>query len=94
MFLFLDIIKDKWYDEKEHSDVFFKCKKHILKRVENLKKLARFLVGVKKEVKKIRWSNKKEMLTYSTATILFVLLFGIFFAGLDVILSALKQVVA
>ena len=48
-----------------------------------MKKIARFLVGVKKEMKKVRWPNKKEMITYSIATIVFVLIFGIFFTGLD-----------
>ena len=33
-----------------------------------MKKIARFLVGVKKEMKKVRWPNKKEMITYSALT--------------------------
>ena len=37
-----------------------------------MKKLARFLVSVKKEMKNVRWPSKKELLTYSAATILFV----------------------
>lgn len=67
---------------------------HILKKVNILKKLAQFLVGVKKEATRIRWPKKKEMVTYSIATIFFVILLGGFFAGLDFALSALKQVVA
>ena len=69
-------------------------KNAYIKEVNILKKLVQFFVGVKKEIGKIRWPKKKEMMTYSAATLFFLLVFGIFFAGLDFILSALKQVVA
>ena len=46
-----------------------------------MKKIARFLVGVKKEMKKVRWPNKKEMITYSIATLSFILIFALFFAA-------------
>lgn len=58
-----------------------------------MKKIARFFVGVKKEMKKVKWPNKKEMLTYSVATVTFILVFGLFFAGLDLVISGLKMVV-
>lgn len=58
-----------------------------------MKKIARFFIGVKEEMKKVRWPNKKEMITYSVATITFILIFGVFFAGLDFILSGFKMVV-
>lgn len=58
-----------------------------------MKKIARFFVGVKKEMEKVKWPSKKEMITYSTATIVFILVFGLFFAGLDFIISGLKMVV-
>ena len=58
-----------------------------------MKKLAKFLVGVKTEMGRVRWPEKKEMITYSIATISFVLIFGIFFTGLDLILTELKMVI-
>ena len=58
-----------------------------------MKKIAKFLVGVKKEMKKVRWPNKKEMITYSIATIVFVVVFGIFFASLDLALTGIKMVI-
>mgnify|MGYP001137612841 CR=1 FL=1 len=58
-----------------------------------MKKIVRFFVGVKKEMKKVKWPSKKEMITYSTATIVFILIFGLFFTGLDFIISGLKMVV-
>lgn len=69
-------------------------KMHILMKVRILKKIIQFFLGVKKETTKIRWSKKKEMATYSAATLFFIIIFSVFFAGLDFILSALKQVVA
>lgn len=58
-----------------------------------MKKIAKFLVGVKKEMKKVRWPNKKEMLTYSVATVAFILIFGVFFSVLDFAITGLKMVV-
>lgn len=58
-----------------------------------MKKIARFLVSVKKEMKKVKWPDKKEMLTYSIATLACIFAFGIFFAGLDIILTGVKMVI-
>ncbi len=49
-----------------------------------------FIKSVKSEMKKVRWSTKKEMAAYSIATLLCVIIFALFFTGLDVIISALK----
>ena len=46
-----------------------------------MKKIATFLNGVKKEMKKVRWPNKKEMVTYSLATLSFIVVFALFFAA-------------
>jgi len=58
-----------------------------------MKKLGRFFVGVKSELKKVRWLSKKEMIQNSVATIAFILIFSIFFGGLDLILAGIKMVV-
>lgn len=52
----------------------------------------KFFKGVKSELKKVRWSTKKEMAVYSIATIMCVVIFALFFTGLDFIISALKEV--
>lgn len=46
-----------------------------------MKKILKFLHGVKKEMKKVRWPNKKEMITYSLATLSFIVVFALFFAA-------------
>ena len=57
-----------------------------------MKKIARFFVGVKKELKKVRWPKKKEMVVYSVSTICIIVFFMIFFVGIDAILSTLVKV--
>ena len=58
-----------------------------------MKKLARFFVGVKEEMKKVKWPEKKQMIENSIATLSCILIFGLFFTGLDLIFSALKMVI-
>ncbi|NLL44711.1 MAG: preprotein translocase subunit SecE [Mollicutes bacterium] len=58
-----------------------------------MKEVARFLIGVKKEMTRVRWPKKKEMITYSIATIIFILFFGLFFSMLDFIIAGLKTLV-
>ena len=58
-----------------------------------MKKLARFFISVKDEMKKVRWPKKKEMITYSSATLVFILVFALFFSLTDFILANLKVLV-
>ena len=55
-----------------------------------MKKIRSFLIDVKKELKKVKWPNKKEMATYSFATISFVIFFALFFTASDLLLAGLK----
>ena len=47
--------------------------------------------GVISEFKKVRWPNKKEMIEYSIATIVFILFFGLFFYAIELIMYFLSQ---
>ena len=58
-----------------------------------LKELLKFLVGVKKETKKIKWPTKKQLFIYSSATLIFMVVVGLFFTGLDFGFSYLKTLV-
>lgn len=58
-----------------------------------MKALARFMVGVKKEATKVRWPSKKEMIKYSIATLVVVVVFGVFFSALDFALTGIKMVI-
>lgn len=58
-----------------------------------MKKIVRFLVEVKKEMKKVRWISKKEMLKYSIATLSIMVVLGFFFFASDLILGSVKVLV-
>ncbi len=71
--------KEKVKDNKKNKPVEKKVKKEG------------FFKSVRAEFKKVRWPNKKEMIKYSIATIVFVLFFGIFFYLIEVMMWALKN---
>ena len=52
-----------------------------------MKRIARFFVDVKKELKRVRWPKKKDMIVYSAATILSLLFFMVFFTLIDTLLG-------
>ena len=56
--------------------------------------IVNFLKGVVREIKRIRWPNKKDMITYSVATISFIVFFGLFYSLTDLIISGIKMLVA
>ena len=55
-----------------------------------MKRIARFFVDVKKELKRVRWPKKKEMVVYSSATILSIVFFMAFFTLIDIVLGFVK----
>ncbi|MBR6689832.1 MAG: preprotein translocase subunit SecE [Bacilli bacterium] len=57
-----------------------------------MKAIARFFVNVKKEMKKVRWPKKKEMIKFSIATIVVICFFMLFFTASDVIISLVRKV--
>lgn len=64
------------------------------KKVTETTKKESFFTGVKKEMKKVRWPLKKEMVNYSIATLSFIIFFALFFALCDVIIAGIKMLVA
>ena len=55
-----------------------------------MKRIARFFVDVKKELKRVRWPKKKDMIVYSSATILSIVFFMVFFTLIDIVLGFVK----
>lgn len=51
-----------------------------------------FFKDVKAELKKVRWPLKKEMITYSIATLVFMLILGLFFVATDLIIAGIRMV--
>lgn len=57
-----------------------------------MKKIARFFANVKKEMKKVRWPKKNEMIKFSVAAIGMIVFFMLFFTLVDTVLGALMKV--
>ena len=53
--------------------------------------IAKYFKGVKKEVSRIRWVSLKDLTRYSLASVVFVLFFGLFFYGVDMLISLLRS---
>ena len=52
----------------------------------------KYLKEVGQEMKKTKWPSRKDMISYSIATLSFILVFALFFAFGDVIIAFVKQV--
>ena len=70
-----------------HIGVFILEKRRIMRKVKQ------FFDEVKKELKKVRWPNRKEMLKYSVATISFVIFFALFFYLIDIAVAFIRTLV-
>jgi preprotein translocase subunit SecE len=58
-----------------------------------MKKIARFFISVKEEMKKVKWPTKKEMIKYSTAALSFIIVLAIFFTLTDLVISGAKVLI-
>ena len=50
-----------------------------------------FCNGVKGEIEKVHWTSKKDMLTFSIATIVFVIFCSLFFYLIEVLFALLQS---
>ena len=58
-----------------------------------MKKVKQFFSEVRKELGKVKWPNRKDMVKYSIATISFVIFFALFFYLIDLGVAAIKSLV-
>jgi len=56
--------------------------------------IGKYFKGVKKEIGRVRWTNRKDLLSSSTKTVIFMLGLGIYFYVIDVVISLLRSVAA
>lgn len=66
-------------------------KKNVSKDKKYKKPKSGFFHEVRKEISKVKWPSKKEMVKYSIATIVFIIFFAIFFYLIELILALLKM---
>lgn len=55
-----------------------------------MKKIKRFLASVKKEMERVRWPKKANMIKYSVATLSCIVVLALFFVGCDLIIAGLR----
>ena len=63
------------------------------KKVKKVEKKENLFKEIKKEMSKVHFPNKKDMVKYSLATITFVLFFGIYFYVIELIMALIKSLV-
>lgn len=88
--------KDKKSEKKKSDDKKEEKKDSKKEEKKNTKKEDKVVKeswwhGVKSEFKKVRWPNKKEMLKYSIATIVFILFFSLFFYLIELTVWLIQQ---
>jgi len=63
------------------------------KKLGFFKKICNFFKSIKTEMSKVTWPNKKNMIKYSIATIVFIIFFALFFYGIIVVFGLLKDLI-
>ena len=56
-----------------------------------MSKISDYFKGVRKEIARIRWTNKKDLIKYSVSTIVFMIFFGVFFYAIDLLVALLRS---
>ena len=83
--------KDKKVVSKNKKDT-----KKVEKKTKKdgmFKRITNWFKSVVKEVSKVKWPSKKEMIKYSIATIVFVVFFGLFFYAIELLMAFFKSLV-
>ena len=57
-----------------------------------LNSAAKYFKGVKKELKRIRWTTGKELVKYSLTAVSFMVFLGLYFYTIDILVSLLRSV--
>ena len=80
-----DKVKSKVDNKKRDNYIaeVNKEKKVKVKKGNIFKRIGKYFNGVSKEVKRIRWTSGKDLIKYSIAAVMFVVLFGLYFYGID-----------
>lgn len=57
-----------------------------------LNSITKYFKGVGKEIKRVRWTTGKELVKFSITTVAFILFLGVYFYGIDILVSLLRSV--
>ena len=82
----------KSLEKKENKNNKKKTQKTVKKNADRKGNgIKNFFKGVGAEFKRVHWPNKKNMIKYSIATIVFIIFFGLFFYGINVIFAGIME---
>ena len=95
----IKMVKETKKDVKKSNKKVVTKKKQATKKTEKkqkvgfFKKISNWIKSIFKEVSKVKWPSKKEMIKYSVTTIVFVLFFALFFYAIELVMAFLKSLV-
>lgn len=84
-----DTKKIKTQSKKAKTKVVSKQTKKAKKNVFSI--IKDYFKGVFKELKKIRWTSPKDLLTSSITSVIFIAFFALYFAGIELLVSLLRS---
>lgn len=85
-----EVAKAKKTVSKKKTDVKKVEKKQ---KVGLFKRIGNWVKSVFKEVSKVKWPSKKELVKYSIVTIVFIVFFALFFYAIELLMALLKTLV-
>ena len=77
---------------KESKKNIVKSKKIVQKKTKKEEKKEGLIKGIKKEIKLVKWPEKKEIIKYTISTLVFCIVVALFFVLLTYLLSVVKGV--
>ncbi len=78
-------------DKKDNLKLRNSKSKSDAKKKKTKSNKGHFWHEIRKEVSKVKWPSKKDMVKYSIATIIFIIFFAVFFYLIELILALLKM---
>ena len=69
-----------------------KKKKTTSKKESIFTKISKYFKGVFKELKRIRWTSGKELVSSSITSVIFIAFFAIYFTGIELLVSLLRSI--
>ncbi len=65
----------------------------MAKKEEQTEAKKTYIEEIKGEMKKVKWPTKKEMIKYTISTLCFVVLFALYFFGIESLFAFIKGLV-
>jgi len=83
--------KKEIVQKKDKKKVIIPKKDKKEKKENIFSRISKYFNGVSKEIKRIRWTDRKELLKYSITTVIFVFFFGVYFYAIDWIVLLVRS---